>query len=56
MGHLFRTGAVKKMTASVELSVAKETSTMTLSIVRRDARADHSARRKNGCPARVCGR
>ncbi len=37
------------MTASIELSVAKEASTMTLSILRRSARGDHSARHhKNG--------
>jgi hypothetical protein len=47
MGHLFRTGVVKTMTASVELSVEKETSTMTLSIVRRRA--------PRGYPARRCG-
>jgi hypothetical protein len=29
MGHLFRTEVVKKMTTSIELSVPKETSTMT---------------------------
>jgi len=45
MGHLFCTGVVKKMTASVELSVVKETSTMTLSIVRRNALCGHPARR-----------
>jgi len=33
------------MDASVELSVAKETSTMTLPIVRRTAARGHSARR-----------
>jgi hypothetical protein len=34
MSHLLCTGIVKKMTASIELFVAKETSKMTLSIVR----------------------
>jgi hypothetical protein len=45
MGHLFCTGVVKKMTASIELSVAKETSTMTLPIVRGTPLRGHSARR-----------
>jgi hypothetical protein len=40
------------MTAFIELSVAKETSTMTLSIVRRTGLCGHSARRcGNSCTA-----
>jgi hypothetical protein len=50
MGHLFRTGLVKKMTTSIEHSVAKETSTMTLPIVRRTRRYGHAGRRcGNSC-------
>jgi len=38
------------MTASIQLSVPKETSTMTLSIVRRTGLYDHTARRcGNSC-------
>jgi hypothetical protein len=45
MGHLFCTEIVKKMTAPIELSVAKETRTMTLPIVRRTALCGHSGLR-----------
>jgi hypothetical protein len=38
---------VKKMTASIEPSVAKETSTMTLPIVRGSALCARMARRRN---------
>jgi hypothetical protein len=48
MRHLFCAEVVKKMTASIELSVAQETSTMTLPIVRRAAICGRSARRRNG--------
>jgi hypothetical protein len=53
MGHLFRTGVVKKMTASIGLFAAKEISTMTLSIVLRAVLGDHPTRRcGNSCATR----
>jgi hypothetical protein len=53
VSHILCAGVVKKMTASIELSFAKETSTMNLSIVRRGVGGGHSARPSgNSCSAR----
>jgi hypothetical protein len=54
MNHVSPARNVKKVAAPIELSTAKETKTMTPSIVRRGALCCHSARRGgNSCPTVV---